>query len=75
MELPGVEKKEIDLKSQDHELEVTVDNPLRKYYKKLSLPAEVEPKSITANFKNGVLEVQLKRVEPKKMTGKKIKIE
>jgi HSP20 family protein len=75
MELPGVEKKEIDLKSHDHELEVTVDNPVRKYYKKLSLPAEIEPESITANFNNGVLEVQLKRVEPKKKTGKKIKID
>lgn len=75
MELPGVEKKEIDLKSHDHELEVSVDNPVRNYYKKLSLPAEVEPESITANFNNGVLEVQLKRVEPKKKTGKKIEIE
>lgn len=75
MELPGVEKKEIDLNSHGHELEVSIDNPVRKYYKKLSLPTEVEPKSITANFKNGVLEVQLKRVEPKKKTGKKIKID
>lgn len=74
LELPGIDKKDIDLEIKDDILEVNVDTPLRKYFKKLPLPSEVEPKSIDASFNNGVLDVNVKRLiaEPKK--GKRIKI-
>ena len=73
MELPGIEKKDIDLNIINNELEVLVDNPERKYYKKLPLPSEVDPEIISANFKNGVLDVSVKRLKP--LQGKKIKID
>ncbi|WP_455391557.1 Hsp20/alpha crystallin family protein [[Eubacterium] cellulosolvens] len=74
MELPGIEKQDIDLEVLENELEVNVDTPIRKYYNKLPLPGEVDPKSIKANFKNGVLDIYLKRLKPKPKKGKRIKI-
>jgi HSP20 family protein len=75
MELPGIEKKDIDLNIEDGELVVSVDSPIRKYYKKLPLPSEVDPKSISASYKNGVLDISVKRLKPKTKKGKKIKID
>ena len=75
MELPGVEKKDINLETTDDELEVSVDTPLRKYYKKLHLPCEIDSGTISASFNNGVLDVNIKQLKPKSKKGKKIKIE
>lgn len=74
MELPGVEKNDINLEIIENELEVNVDTSVRNYYNKLPLPSEVDPKSISANFKNGVLEVCVKHLKPQKKKGKKINI-
>ena len=74
LELPGVEKKDINLEIEDDALVVNVDTDARKYFKKLPLPAEVEPKSIDASFNNGVLDVNVKRLEPKPKKGEKIEV-
>ena len=73
-ELPGVEKEDIDLSCTERELIISVDTEKRKYYKRLDLPVEVDPKSAKANYKNGVLEVRLKKAKPVHK-GEKIKIE
>lgn len=73
-ELPGVEKKDIHLESADKHLTISVDTEGRKYYKELELPAEVDPQSAKATYKNGVLEVSLTKKKPKK-EGRKIQIE
>ncbi|OYT52097.1 heat-shock protein Hsp20 [Candidatus Bathyarchaeota archaeon ex4484_135] len=73
-ELPGVEKEDIDLSCTEKELVISVDTEKRKYYKRLDLPAEVDPKSAKASYKNGVLEVRLKKTKPVGK-GEKIKIE
>jgi len=73
-ELPGVEKEDIDLNATERELVISVDTEERKYYKHLELPAEVDPRSAKASYKNGVLEVRLKKVKPERR-GERIKIE
>ncbi len=73
-ELPGVEKEDIDLSCTGDELVISVDTEKRKYYKRLELPAEVDPKSAKASYKNGILEVRLRKVRPERK-GEKIKIE
>ena len=62
-ELPGVEKDDINLHTTENHLTVSVDTPNRKYHKELMLPARVDPKSAYASYKNGVLEIRLKKVE------------
>ncbi|MCD6260294.1 MAG: Hsp20/alpha crystallin family protein [Thaumarchaeota archaeon] len=60
-EVPGVEKKDINLNATEDRLIISVDTPQRKYYKEVDLPAKVDPKSAKASYKNGVLEVVLKK--------------
>jgi len=62
-ELPGVEKDDINLRVIDDYLAISVVTPYRKYHKGLTLPAKVDPRSAVATYKNGVLEVKLKRME------------
>ena len=64
-ELPGVEKKDIDLRVTEDRVTISVDTPERKYYKEVDLPAKVDPKSADAFFHNGLLDVTLKRKEEK----------
>ena len=66
VELPGVEKNEIDLNITNDSLEIKVDSPQRKYRKKLDLPCDVIPKTTKATYKNGILDVSIKRKEKKK---------
>jgi len=60
-ELPGVEKKDIKLYGTEDALTISVDTPERKYYKKVELPSRVDTKKTKASYKNGVLEVTLKK--------------
>ncbi len=64
MELPGVEKKDIDLKMTAERLEVTVDNDERRYNKTVRLPAKVDPSTTKATYKNGILDVTVRKVTP-----------
>ncbi|RLI86031.1 MAG: Hsp20/alpha crystallin family protein [Candidatus Altiarchaeales archaeon] len=76
VELPGVEKEDIDLNIGVDSLEIDVDTPKRKYHKRLSLPCEVKPEKARATYKNGVLEVKIERVkERKKKEWARIKVE
>ncbi len=74
-ELPGVEKKDIDLSVVDGNLlEISVDTPQKRYHKTIELPAEVKEDTADATYNNGVLEVKLKRKKEKKTKGKRISI-
>jgi len=74
-ELPGIEKKDINLSATEDSLRIRVDTPDRKYRKELRFPARVKPDTTRASYKNGVLEVKLKRAEPKKESEVKVNIE
>ena len=66
VELPGVEKNDIDLNVTNDNLEITVDKADRKYHKNLQLPCDVVPKTTKATYKNGILDIVIKRKEKKK---------
>jgi len=77
-ELPGVDKDKIKCKvSEDRKkLYIRASNEYHKYYKEVELPVPVDPKSARANYKNGVLEVRLKKVKiGKEEKGYEIKVE
>ena len=76
VEIPGVEKEDIDLNVTNENLEIKVDNPKRKYQKRLDLPCDVIPKTTKATYKNGILDVVIKRKEKKKPgSGYKVNID
>lgn len=72
-ELPGVEKSDINLHVADDSVTIRV-NAGRKYFKKVALPAEVVPKSATATFKNGILDLTLERKERDDDPGHRVDI-
>jgi HSP20 family protein len=74
MELPGVEKRDINVHMTDDELEISVDNERRKYHKRVKLPAKVDPKTTKATYTNGILDVTVSKRTPGK-SGVKIAVE
>jgi HSP20 family protein len=62
LEVPGVHKKDIDLRVTETELEVSVDNEARKYHKRIALPTRVKPNTTKATYNNGVLDVTIEKV-------------
>jgi len=69
-ELPGAEQSKIDLECTGRKLTISAETSRQNYYREVELPVEVNSKSLATTYKNGVLEVTLKRqnVAP---TGKK----
>lgn len=76
VEIPGVEKNDIDLNASENALEIKVDTPERKYQKTVDLPCDVKPKTTKATYKNGILDVVIQRKEKRKEDeGFKVDIE
>lgn len=73
-EVPGVDKKDIDLEITEGTLCIKVDQNEREYYKEVKLPAEVEQDSATASYRNGILDIELKKTKKTKK-GKKIHLD
>jgi HSP20 family protein len=74
VELPGVEKDDIQLNVTDKQAEIKAKN----FYKTIDLPTRnVEFEKATANYKNGVLEVKIskKKTAASEEKKKTIKIE
>jgi len=64
IELPGVEKGEINLDAAEQSLRVNVTNPDHRFVRTIALPVRVDERSAKATYKNGILEVVLARKEP-----------
>jgi len=60
-ELKGFKKENIKVNVDKRLLILNAKNQNRKYYKRLNLPARVIPESMHTTYKNGVLEVRLKK--------------
>ncbi|MGB1586127.1 MAG: archaeal heat shock protein Hsp20 [Thermoplasmatota archaeon] len=74
MEVPGVDKKDLDVNMTEDHLEVSVDNEMRKYHKRVKLPAKVDPATTKATYSNGILDVVVQKVEQSNQ-GVKISVE
>jgi len=73
-ELPGIEKEQIDLRVTVEAVSIMVDTPYRRYKKNVKLSTKVKPGSTLARFNNGVLEINLSRLDGG-ATGTRIDIE
>lgn len=84
MELPGVNKEDIDLKITEDTITVKVEEKAelktetsfkkhyKGFYKTLKLPVRVKPEEAKASYKNGILELKIKKAET---GGKRVRIE
>jgi len=61
VELPGASEQEIKIEIKDDILELTALGEERKYAKEILLPAKVNPSPGRTAFKNGILEITLRK--------------
>ena len=74
IDMPGVEKKDIDIKVDDHSITVKAENGgSRKYNYTRKFRPTVDIDSAVATFKNGVLDITLTKIE-EASKGKSVKI-
>ncbi|MBU0479307.1 Hsp20/alpha crystallin family protein [bacterium] len=60
-EMPGVNDESISVDLKGDILEIMAVSKDRKYRKEILLPAKVEPKTLERSFKNGILEIKMKK--------------
>jgi len=71
VELPGVEENEINLDVDDKIVTISTDTHDRKYHKKVELPTSVKKDAVESSYRNGILEVKLRKEKSAgKMEGK-----
>ena len=74
IDMPGVEKKDIDIKVEGHSITVKAENGgSRKYNYTRKFRPTVDVDSAVATFKNGVLDITLTKIE-EASKGKSVKI-
>jgi HSP20 family protein len=61
IELPGVERSDIDVKAKAQTVEIMVDAPARKYHKVLELPCRAKPRTAQATYRNGILDISIEK--------------
>ena len=74
LEIPGVDKDQIELRVEEDKVTINVDTSSRKYFKEIPLKVKVDTKTSKATYKNGVLDITLKQLQIKEKKGKKVKI-
>jgi HSP20 family protein len=89
-EIPGVDKKDINLNVTENSIEVRVEKKAEKeekkkgsyiykglsssFYRRLPLPAEVNAEKASATYKNGILRVEIPKTKKEKEKKKRILI-
>ena len=71
IEMPGVDKKDIELTVDEHTVSIEADNDARQYSISKTFDATLNPDEVTANLNNGILDIKIKKADN---IGKKIKI-
>lgn len=90
VELPGVDKKDIDIKAEEGALEIKVEKQqqedktekegefhMRRYagfYRKIPLPENTLPDESKATYKNGILEIRIPKIKEEKKRRKRIDV-
>lgn len=73
--MPGVSKENIKIQAYDDKVEVTSNDPQRKYHEVIQIPPEADIETVKSAYNNGILEIVFKRKEQAKSSGKEIRIE
>jgi HSP20 family protein len=60
-ELPGIEKKQIELHADHERVSIKADSGKSIYSKLITLPSKIDPTSASATYNSGVLEVTFKK--------------
>jgi HSP20 family protein len=74
VEMPGINKEDINVKAYDNSVEIsTTEKAQRKYYRMVEIPSDADTNTVKSTYKNGILEIIFnKKAKPK---GKEIKVD
>jgi len=61
-ELPGVEESDINTEVKGDILTVSAERGEKKYSKEVLLPSKVDEKSFSSTYKNGILEIRMRKI-------------
>ena len=75
IEMPGVPKDKIKLNAYQDKLEITSQDPERKYHEIVEIPPQADIETIRSSYNNGILEIVFKKKDDRGSKGKEIKIE
>ncbi len=75
VELPGVNKEDIDINVMEDKVEVNVKTESRKYFKSIDLTSPVETESSKATYTNGILDLVLTKKESDVPKGTKVTVD
>lgn len=71
IEMPGVDKKEIELTVDEHTVSIEANNDTRDYSISKTFDATLNPDDVNATLNNGILDIKIKKADS---IGKTIKI-
>ena len=60
-EMPGVNEKDVKMELKGDILDISAQTGDRKYRKEVLLPTKVKPGTLTSSYKNGILEIKIKK--------------
>ena len=75
VEMPGVKKENIKVNAFDSSVEISTDDPQRKYHEVVDLPPEADIETASSRYNNGILEVVFNKKQQSKPKGKEVKVE
>ena len=61
VEIPGVKEEDIKLDLREDILDISAQSGERKYHKEVLLPGKVRAETMNSTYKNGILEVKIKK--------------
>ena len=68
--LAGFKREDLKIRAENKQLVLSAEAVDRKYHKSLNLPEKVIPTTMRTTYKNGVLEIRLKRAAEEKPIDK-----
>jgi HSP20 family protein len=75
VEMPGVSKENIKIQAYDNKVEITSNDPKRKYHEIVDIPPEADIETVKSKYNNGILEIVFKKKQQTQPKGKEVKIE
>lgn len=73
-EMPGVEKSDFEIVVDGKTVNIDAERGERKYHTKVPVEHKIDQDSVVATYKNGILEVTFKLLEPEKPKGKTVEV-
>ena len=74
-EMPGVEKKDVQVVVEDKTVQIDAEHGEKKYHVKVPIKFKVDKDSAKASYTNGILELKFKLVEHEKPKGKTVEVQ